>query len=36
MMPARPFFPVLNGKLTPDARRRIEAVGKAKIQALLL
>jgi phage virion morphogenesis protein len=34
-MPPRPYFPILNGKLTPEAQRRIEAVGKAKIDSLL-
>jgi phage gpG-like protein len=34
-MPARPFFPILGGKLTAAAQRRIEAVGRAKIESLL-
>jgi len=34
-MPPRPFFPILNGKLTPEAKRLIEAVGHAKIKILL-
>lgn len=34
-MPARPFFPILDGKLTPAAKQRIEAVAKAKALRLL-
>ena len=34
-MPPRPFFPILNGKLTPEAKRLIEAVGHDKIKILL-
>jgi phage gpG-like protein len=34
-MPARPFFPVLDGKLTPTAKERIGAVAKAKALLLL-
>jgi phage gpG-like protein len=34
-MPARPFFPILDGKLTAEAAKKINAVGKAKALALL-
>jgi phage gpG-like protein len=34
-MPPRPFFPVLNGKLTPLAAQRIGAVAKAKALSLM-
>lgn len=34
-MPARPYFPILDGKLTEAARVKIEAVGRAKILILL-
>jgi phage virion morphogenesis protein len=34
-IPPRPYFPILNGKLTPLAQERIEAVGRAKIRSLL-
>jgi phage gpG-like protein len=34
-MPARPYFPILNGKLTDVARHRIDAVAAAKIKNLL-
>jgi phage virion morphogenesis protein len=33
-IPPRPFFPVLNGQLTPEARRRIDNVAKLKIESL--
>ena len=34
-MPARPYFPILNGKLTPLAQERILKVGQAKADILL-
>lgn len=34
-MPARPFFPWVEGRMTEDARRKIQAVGERKIRALL-
>jgi len=34
-MPMRPYFPILNGKLTPEAKRLIEKVGFEKIKILL-
>ena len=33
-IPPRPFFPILEGKLTPHARERIEAIARAKIKSL--
>jgi hypothetical protein len=33
-IPPRPFFPILNGQLTPEARRRIDNVAKLKIESL--
>jgi len=34
-MPARPFFPVLNKKITEAARKRIDAVGARKIESIM-
>ena len=34
-LPPRPFFPVLNGKITPAARVKIDLVAKKKIDSLL-
>jgi phage gpG-like protein len=34
-VPARPFFPFVGGEMTPGARRKIEAVGRAKIASIL-
>ena len=34
-IPARPFFPVLNGKLTPKAAEKIAAAGKRAIEKQL-
>jgi phage virion morphogenesis protein len=34
-MPPRPFFPILNGRLTPLAQERIARKGEAKIRSLL-
>ena len=34
-IPARPFFPMLNGKLTPSAKEKIVNIAKLKIKILL-
>jgi hypothetical protein len=34
-MPARPFFPVLNGRLTPAAETQIAAAGQAALDRQL-
>jgi phage gpG-like protein len=34
-MPARPFFPFLEGRMIESARKKISAVGEAKIRSLL-
>jgi len=34
-IPARPFYPVLNGKLTPEAERRIANAGTRAVNRLL-
>lgn len=34
VMPARPFFPFINGKLTPSAATKIEQIGLDKIASL--
>ena len=34
-IPARPFFPVLDGKLTPKAEEKIGAAGKRAMQRQL-
>lgn len=34
-IPARPYMPILGGKITPAARQKIEAVAKRKIELLL-
>jgi phage gpG-like protein len=34
-IPARPFFPVLDGKLTAIARKKIDDVARAKVAHLL-
>ena len=34
-MPARPFFPVLNGRLTPEAQKQIGNVAQLKLNHLL-
>jgi len=34
-IPARPYFPFLEGRMIDSARRKIEAVGEAKIRSLL-
>lgn len=34
-IPPRPFFPFIEGRIIDSARRKIEAVGEAKIRALL-
>jgi phage gpG-like protein len=33
-IPARPFYPVLNGKLTPQAEKKIAAAGQRAIQRI--
>lgn len=34
-IPARPFFPVLSGKLTPLARKKIDEIATQKLEKLL-
>jgi phage gpG-like protein len=34
-IPARPFFPFLNGRMIDQAERRIQAVAEAKLRSLL-
>ena len=34
IIPPRPYFPIINNKLTPEARRRINRVGQLKIASL--